>query len=305
MLEKLEDQLEEVRVGTAAARVAAHLHDFDGARRIARIVAEKSGYSTDWRAGGRLLMAEFSFASGRFEEAFADVDTAGRLESQWTRELGGLFALPGFVELTPERLNGIRDDIEAWSARDSLPSGAFFFGAHGYVHRHVRLYLLGMLDIRLGELERADSIWLELRRSFGGRHGESLKNALETSLSAHLLRARGQVETALTRLETIAPELHAWMEQVGFSPFYSRAYDRLVMAELYREKEEYAEALRWYRSLTEGYEGLFVAPAHYRIAEILRLQGRAAEAQVHTDEFDRLWSTADPAARRRLSSARW
>jgi hypothetical protein len=77
------------------------------------------------------------------------------------------------------------------------------------------------------------------------------------------------------------------------------------MAELYSEKEEYGEALSWYRSLTEGYEGLFVGPAHFRIAEILRLQGRAAEAQVHTDEFDRLWSTADPAARRRLSSARW
>ncbi len=132
----------------------------------------------------------------------------------------------------------------------------------------------------------------------------SLQTALDASLRAHMELARGQTTTALDRLEAI--DLEGWIEQVGFSPFYSRAYDRLVIAELLRETGEYGRALDWYGSLTEGYEVLFVGPAHYRMAGIYDTLGDTASAGKHMREFGRLWAGADSSALESLrSSARW
>jgi hypothetical protein len=65
------------------------------------------------------------------------------------------------------------------------------------------------------------------------------------------------------------------------------------------------EALRWYTSLTEGYEILFAGPAHYRIAEILDQLGQPDSAEAHRQEFRRLWPAADSLALAGLSAGRW
>lgn len=279
----------------AAARVGAHLHDLDGAHRLTDNLVTRP-VPDDWRAGGHIMQAQLDLAAGRHERALNDVAAAEELERGWALEMRGLFALPGFLPVTAVELAAVRDAIAQWEPDDQTPSGSFFFGVHVYAHRLLRLYLLAMTSVRLGDASTAQRYRAELQRFQASPLNESLKAALVESLRASLARARGETAEALRTLAN-APRLEATIEQVGFSPFYSRAYDRLVMAELYFELGQDSAAIPWYRSLTEGYDVLFVAPAHLRLSQIYGRLGDTAESARQRALFEDLWGHADPGVR--------
>jgi len=290
-------------IGTAAVRVAAHLHEFDGARRLAALLDERGTSSADWRAAGRILTAQLHFAAGAFGAAATVLAAVDPDEPDWTAELRGLFALPAFTGLSRDELAVTRESIVQWTPgqREARFSPLL---THVYAHGFLRPYLLGMLSIRLNDEDAARRYLTELQRKTAGPEGRTIKDLLDTSLRAHLLALAGQPQPAINLLRNV--ERHGWIEQVGFSPFYSRAYDRLVLAELLRLDGQDEEALSWYRSLTEGYEVLFVAPAHYRMAQIYQRLDQPDSAQLHRREYERLWAGADPALVNGLAASdRW
>jgi len=290
------------QIGTAAVRVAAHSRDFAAARSLAALLEDRQ-VPTEWQAAGRILRAQLHFASGALDSANAILGAATAEEPDWSSALRGLFALPGFTGASSEQLTAIRQTLEAWVPGQRAPRSTPLV-VHAFVHRFIRIYLLGQVSLRLKDDAAARRYLTELQRQATGPDSQPIRDILVNSLRAHIAAFDGQRQIAVGLLRNV--ERHGWIEQVGFSPFYSRAYDRLVLADLLRDDRQDDEALNWYRSLTEGYEVLFVAPAHYRMAQIHERLGQAESAQRHRDHYERLWGNADTALLNGVSSsARW
>jgi tetratricopeptide (TPR) repeat protein len=97
----------------------------------------------------------------------------------------------------------------------------------------------------------------------GGPESAKIAIAFARSIAGHIARARGERAQAIALLTTAT--IDAPPEFVMLSPFYSRAHDRFVIAEVYRELGNLAEARRWYGSLLEGYDFLYAPAAQARL----------------------------------------
>ena len=91
------------------------------------------------------------------------------------------------------------------------------------------------------------------------------------------------------------------LELIPASPFFSRALDRWLLAEVLRKSGRdrgdpalLEEALAWYETLSDGWgEFLLAAPAHFRQGEIQADLGNRVEAIAHYRRFEELWRNAD------------
>lgn len=252
---------EELAIGIAAARLAAHTHDFAGAQAIARELT-RSNRTNQWQAGGHLLLAEIHMARGEWAEAQRELTAARTVEADWPMEFAALFSLHPSASPAREDLLQQQAALLDWRPDTHSPSTTFFLAAHATVHPQLRLYLLGLVAARLGELDGALGYRRELERLGGDPASQKLALALSRSLAGHIAHARGDRARALELLTTATIE--APPEFVMLSPFYSRAHDRFVMAEINRELGNKSEAKRWYDSLVEGYDFLYAPAARAR-----------------------------------------
>jgi tetratricopeptide (TPR) repeat protein len=91
---------------------------------------------------------------------------------------------------------------------------------------------------------------------------------------------------------------------VANSPFYSQAYERDLRAELLESLGRYNEALAWYEALPEGnQEFVYLAPSHFKRAEIYERIGKPDSAAVHYARFIELWRNCDAELRPRVAEA--
>jgi hypothetical protein len=120
------------------------------------------------------------------------------------------------------------------------------FAMHQQLHPAIRLYLLGLLELKLGDLpavaERVEAL-AELEA------GGPLVRNFTVELDAALARARGRPEEALARLERAKPEL--WFQLTVASPFFTLASQRFLRASLLEQVGRKREAAGWYRSIAE------------------------------------------------------
>ena len=80
------------------------------------------------------------------------------------------------------------------------------------------------------------------------------------------------------------------------SPFFAGALERFLRAELLRECGRPEEALGWYATLGESspYELIYLAPAHFRQAQIHEGLGNRERAAEHARRAGALWAGCDP-----------
>ena len=254
---------DELSIGLAAARVAAHARDFEGARRIASLLLEP-GRSASYRVAGQMLIALLDLAEGNRARALARLDSAAAREPAWALELRALAALHPVGDVATARET--RDLLEAWRPGVRNPEGSFFLAAHLDVHSLLRLYLLSALSSRAGEPDAA-ARWLhDLERLNVAPAHRRFAAALATSASARRRLLLGDSTRALHLLRDI--EFEAEPERIATSPFFARALDRLLLADLLYLRGDTAQAARWYGSLTEGYDFAFVAVARARLQQV-------------------------------------
>ena len=252
----------ELEVGIAAARLAAHTHDFPAAATVARLLTTPE-QTAQWRAGAHLVLAEILMAQGKLTEAHRELDLAAALEPDWPHELRALIALhPGLPE-DRAALERVDADLRAWNPGAHSPSLSFFLAAHATTHRHFRLYLLGLVNTRLGRLSEVEGFRRQLEQLSSHAEGQKLGLALSRSLAGHIAARPGNRARAIELLQTAT--IDAPPEFIALSPFYSRAYDRAVIADLYRESGQVAVARRWYESLLEGYDFMYTTWAQNRL----------------------------------------
>jgi DNA-binding SARP family transcriptional activator/tetratricopeptide (TPR) repeat protein len=279
----------------AAWRVPLFTREFGEGVRLAALLTG-GGRSDRWRAAGQILTAHAELARGRVRAADRALRAAERLDRPVALPYRGLFAALPFLPAAAGELRSLRRELESWDAAAPLspPVEHPLLDLHESVRPELRLYLLGLLSVRLDEREaaRAYAAALERRESSGKVHG--LARDLALGIEARNALREGRAAEALAALERarLAPPATA----VSFSPFHSQALERFTRAELLRLLGRDEEALQWYASVAEsppfGY--LYLAPGHLRQGEIHERLGNRQQAAQHYALFVELWQECDP-----------
>ena len=81
----------------------------------------------------------------------------------------------------------------------------------------------------------------------------------------------------------------------SFRPAYAHA--RFLRAEILHALGRDDEAARWYSSLSEQYDAMYLPLVHLRMAEILQRRGNKVEALKQHQRLAALWKDCDPELR--------
>ena len=251
-----------ITVAIAFADVALYSGNLDGAESLARGFIEVAR-SPELRALCHIQLAHLALARGRRDLARDELARAERLDRTWGLEVRGLLATLPFAPADEAELRELRDELAGWDAASAPPSSFLIFAMHNDLHPTIRVYLLGLIAVRRGDVAGARAHSAELARMATGDGG--LTDCLSAELDATIARADGKTGEALAILERSRPRL--WFQLTVASPFFSLASRRFLQAELLREAGRFVEAAGWYDSIAQRspYEMVYVAPARERL----------------------------------------
>src|SRR5262249_23129617 len=128
-----------------------------------------------------------------------------------------------------------RDSLLRWKAVPGPPNQTSVSGDHAPAHPYLRTYLLGLLDVRLGDHPDARTRAGELARRAGTSYAPAFVGDLGRVVRAEAARAQGRPGEALTILES----LEFWGQDVavlggypqkGDSPFFTREREQFTRA---------------------------------------------------------------------------
>jgi tetratricopeptide (TPR) repeat protein len=172
------------------------------------------------------------------------------------------------------------------------------------MHAHLRIYLLGLLSVRLGEDERALEHADELERMTGSSYVTNLTHDLACGLRAQVTWKEGNPSEALEQFEQArlkSPDRYSL-----YSPFYKELLERYLRAELLHELDREDEALRWTDSFGVGWgiDFVFFAPLNRRRAVYYEQKGQLEQAAKHYTKFIEFWKDCDEKLRPLVDEAK-
>jgi len=275
-------QARAITVAIAFADVALYSGNLAGADQLARGFLQVAR-SPELRALCHILLAHLALASGNLEAMRAELREAEALDATWGLEMRALFATLPFVATPEPELREVRDALERWDPAGAAPSMFLIFAMHNDLHPAIRAYLLGLLELRLGDLSAA-ARWLEALAEL--ETGRPLVRNLTVELDAAIAQGKGRHAEALARLERARPEL--WFQLTVASPFFSLASQRFRRAGLLEAVGRGAEAAKWYRAIAERspYELIYAREAAERAERAER-----TESAERTEQAERVERT--------------
>ena len=258
-------QARAITVAIAFSDVALYSGDLDGAENLARSFIQVAR-SPELRSLCHTLVAHLALAGGRVASVREELQQAESLDSTWGLEMRGLFATLPFVAVTNSELSEVRDALARWNPAETRSSIFLIFAMHNDLHPAIQAYLLGLVNLRLGDKAAAAEqalVLSGLEDSAGG-----LVPSLGVELRAAMARAEGRSGEGLTMLERSRPQF--WFQLTVASPFFSLASQRYLRAELLREAGRQEEAAGWYSAIAQRspYELIYAEPARRRLAEM-------------------------------------
>jgi tetratricopeptide (TPR) repeat protein len=259
-------------IARAFSDVALYAGNPDGAERLGRALFA-AARSEEFRAFGLGTLAHLDLARGRIVEAFDRLREAERLDPAWGITTRGLFATLPFVPLSPGDRAAMRAELLAWDPAQARPAVAVPLVFHNPILSHLRVFLTGILAVRLGELDRAALDAEALAEEPVPSGTSALLQHLSRTLDAEILNARGDPAAALAVLEQ--GRLDVWFQFAVASPFYAGTFERFLRAELLGAAGRVPEALRWWGAIAQRspFELPFRAPALRRQADAWRTLG--------------------------------
>jgi DNA-binding SARP family transcriptional activator/TolB-like protein len=264
-------------------------------RRIWRLFTEPSR-SRGLRVLAHLTLAKMELMTGRWSAAKVEIDSAMALDSVTALEHRALLSLWPLLQVSQVELLALRNSLQRWKAAAGPPNEGFVTAEHAPAHPYLRLYLLGLLSVRLEDHAPALEYAAELDRQAGASFAPAFVRGLGRGVRVEVARARGQADLALATLDSAASgawgEL-GWLEITGNSPFYFQEYQQFVRAELLNTLGRDAEALEAYRGIAD-YLFHSGGPAHLRLAEIYERRREPQKAATHYARFAELWKDCDP-----------
>jgi tetratricopeptide (TPR) repeat protein len=260
-------------------------------RRLWRLVTEPSR-SPGMRLLSRVVLAKIELSNGRRRAAEAELKAAGMIDAGAALEHRAFYALTRFLNVPDSELIVLRDSLQRWDPREASEEGDGLFAGHRGLHPYLRLYLLGLLSVRLRDEPAARRYVTELERVNRSSPVGRFTADKALAVRSELAWIRGRPQEALTLLEGARFWTNtSGLEQTGDSPFTTHFHERFARAELLYELGREDEALPWYRSL--AYDLLYTGPAELRQAQIYERKGDRRPAIEHYARFVKLWAESD------------
>lgn len=271
--------------------------DLTAAGRVAELMLRPSRPGPV-RFFGHLLRAELALAHGRWAQAQAELAAAAHLDEPAAVVYRAYFALVHFRDPGPEELRELRTELLAIQFAEAERESGFepWFVADAEVLSATRDYLLGLIHIRLGELDEAAAYAATLEAR--SEKSNDLARAAHARDAVRGLRAliackRGDPEGALACLEAceFAAPMHCYMP----TALYGRLHEHYVRAELLSRFDRQAEAVTRFAVLGEDspHGSIYLAASHLRRAEIHERLGERERAREHYARFVELWRDCD------------
>jgi DNA-binding SARP family transcriptional activator/TolB-like protein len=295
------------RPRTVLESMAAHTSNMAA---VERLVRRRIGVETAPAEQARLqlFLAHVRLGRGHYREAARGMAAASALPAARRAEYQAMIATLPFLPYERDELAGLRTMIAEYP--DMAPGDdAGPFAGSGVEHPHIlwpgmfrplRLYLLGALHVRLGDIAAAGAVADSLARE---APGQPWAFPYERLTRARAAAAAGQTAAALRALGPVQPPPRGVFENFVE---HGRPYERWLRAELLRASGLHAEALRWYATFPDpvARDLAFIAPAHLRRAEIHDAAGDLPQAAFHYGRFLELWADADAELKPMLDRAR-
>jgi tetratricopeptide (TPR) repeat protein len=295
-------EFNEINLYLTTWNVACFVGDLSGAERIARFVTEPPRLP-EARAQGHVQLAHLELAQGRLRSAQGELEKAESLDLPYALEYKAIFSTLPFLSASHGELKSVRDDLLQWDA-GAVPETAMLLDPHAGAHPVFRTFLLGLVSVKLEDLKSAREYAEELSRNEGSDDEQGVAKGMSTAISAHIEMAEDRPAEAAALLDNVRYRLGAW-DLTHVSAFYSRALERFVLAELLAELGRNEEALRWYHTAGKQslYDIIYLAPAHFKSAQICERLGRTSDAMDHYERFIELWKDCDAELRPQLEEA--
>jgi tetratricopeptide (TPR) repeat protein len=272
--------------------------DLDGAIRMARVLTDRSRPRIA-RVAGLTMIAHLQAGVGHLrasDSALVALDSINPAEAIVHR---AWFALLPDRMPARDSLERLRSSLEHWDAAHvSEPHEVHrLFDDHRDVWRHLRLYLLGLVDARLGDypvaMQRAEALE-KLPSSFAAG---SLPHDLARGVRAEVFRAQGDTAQALAQFDW--ESVHVRFPKPFFSPFFSRARERFLNV-LLLDLSGNANAARWLEASATNqwvHDVAERAPFLIRHARAMERLGRRADARASYQRAIAIWHNCDPELR--------
>lgn len=287
-----------VRARGVLTSLASNSYNLDGAVRLARYLLSSDLPGAE-RAKIELILAQLLAARGHFREAEAALEVSDLLPPARVIEYRAMLAS------LPDAPHSMEDRDNLWRAVHELAPGEplpaesdlVWWRSAEYppvlwpgLYEPRRLYLEGMLSIRLGDLattaRASDS--LEAR----GEGEKGLLSRWAALLRAEAARRTGELERALAILKQLPLPARETYEHLLD---YPRSYERYLRGMVHEDLGHAAEALRWYSTFPDptGHDLPLLAPSHLARARIYDLLGNREAAAYHFGRFVQLQADAD------------
>src|SRR5688572_11871684 len=266
----------------AARYVAIHLEDFAAAERLARLDLQ-SRRNAVIRLGAQSFLAWLGVARGRWSEARAAFVVAERMEGGHVVRIERALAdsLP-FTMVPSDELRSIRSSIDNWHP-DTVPAPPSSPPLAIALRAHLRLYLLGLLSVKLGDDATAQTYAQQLERLEAPPSARPTVAGLAATIrAASAVRGQQPVE-ALRFVE--AADARVPLELVQAKVFantreFTHEHARFLRADALIALGRDAEARRWLETSFQGspLELVYLVQAKLRLASVLERQGDTAQA---------------------------
>ncbi|MGH7509754.1 MAG: BTAD domain-containing putative transcriptional regulator [Gemmatimonadales bacterium] len=271
-------------------------------RRLWGLVADRSR-SSGMRALAHMTLAKLEVTAGRWHAAKAQLDSLQAIDYSTGIEHRAYFALTRFLAVPRSELEAMRDAVLRWDATaPGSPDTTGLFRLHGKLHPYLRLYLLGLLNARMGDAAAALSYATELQKQSPRSHAPTFVGDLGRVVRMEVAWAAGRLEEALSTLEGAGFWTRLDSPSLD-SPFLERSYERFGRAELLNQLGRGEAAARWYRPMVDGfvYAG---GPSALRLAQLHDRRGKPQQAREYYARFLRWWQDCDPELRPLVDEAR-
>jgi serine/threonine protein kinase/Flp pilus assembly protein TadD len=291
-------------VGSAMA-VANYTDDPVGAQRIARLLTE-STRSQEVRGLGHVILAYLEATRGRWKAAKVEFNAAEPLNPAIAIEYRAFLAAVPFLPVPETDLEAIRDVLVRWDAAAVPPSETRlqFLRIHDKLHPYLRIYLLGLLSMRLGDLNSALDYAAQMEQMNEAVSESRLVEDLAHGLRAQVAWKQGRPKEALSEFEQA--QMKNRVDKIVWTSFYKQSLERFLRAELLYEMNRNEEAIGWYSSFGQswGYEYIYFAPSHLRRGQIYERMGQREKAIDHYARFIELWRDCDAELRPKTEKAK-
>jgi tetratricopeptide (TPR) repeat protein len=281
----------------AADDVALFLHDLPAAERLLR-PGTAPARGAAFRDTSYRRLAIVHAGQGRWSEAASDLARLGEPGGLLTRAL--LASMP-FMPATDAELTRLREDLARWSPADEPPPSAS--EAEAALAAHLRIWLLGLVELRRGSLAEAARAADALERMRLPSATAAVVPSMVRTLRAGIASRRGDPAESLRLLEPVRGNVPAALVRVAF---YAEEPARYLRAEALQRLGRDAEALAW---LQRGFddspaEVAYLAPRYWREGQIYEGLGETEKAVAAYGAFVELWGRCDPALRPQIQDAK-